>query len=118
MLPFVVTVNPKLVEAPAARVPFQAGLTVITSPEVVGVPFQTAETFWGEGTVTGTVQVVMPEPPAFTVTSPLYPPFQVEVWEYVAVQAPMPSSSPPPSSPPPLDPPSAASTASYAGFLL
>ena len=42
VLPFVVTVKPKLVEAPAAGVPFQAGLTVSTSPEVAGVPFHVA----------------------------------------------------------------------------
>lgn len=61
--PLVWTVNPKVVEAPAARVPFQECLTVITSPAVVGVPFQTAETFWGDATVTGTAHPVMPEPP-------------------------------------------------------
>lgn len=43
-LPFFAAVNPKLVDAPAARGPFQLGRTVITLPLQVGVPFQSEET--------------------------------------------------------------------------
>lgn len=55
-LPFFAAVNPKLVDAPAARGPFQLGRTVITLPLQVGVPFQSEETDCWAGSVTVAVQ--------------------------------------------------------------
>lgn len=114
VLPFVMTVNPNDTEAPAARFPLPLGPMVITLPLLSqdGVPFQVVDTFCGDVTVTGTVQPLIAELPALTVTCPLNRSPQVSVLAYVAVQV----APPVPPSPPP-EPPSAASTAVYAGFL-
>lgn len=70
-LPFLAAVNPKPVEAPAARVPFQLGFTVMTLPSQVGVPFQREETDCWAGRVTVTVQALIGSSPAVMVTWPL-----------------------------------------------
>lgn len=71
MPPF--TVKPKLVDAPAARDPFQVGLTVMTLPlpSQVGEPFHTVTTFCGGVMVTFTLQPVIGALPAVIVTLPL-----------------------------------------------
>jgi hypothetical protein len=58
------TVKPKLVDAPAAREPFQVERTVMTVPFVVGEPFHTETTLCGEAMVTSTLQPVIGELPA------------------------------------------------------
>ena len=67
------TVKPKLVEAPAARLPLPFGFMVMTLPLLsqVGVPFQVAEIFCGEVRVTVVVQALIAVLPAVTVTLPL-----------------------------------------------
>jgi hypothetical protein len=49
VLPFFITVRPKLVDAPAARLPLPSGFIVMTVPLLsqVGVPYQVAEILWG-----------------------------------------------------------------------
>ena len=73
LLPFFMTVKPKLVEAPAARLPLPFGFIVMTLPLLsqLGVPFQVVETFCGEVTVTFTLQALIAELPAVMVTLPL-----------------------------------------------
>ncbi len=53
------TVNPELVDAPAARLPLPFGRIVMTlpPPSQLGLPFQVAETFCGEVTVTVAVHL-------------------------------------------------------------
>lgn len=73
VLPFVMRVKPKDVEAPAARFPFPLAFIVITLPLLSqdGVPFQVVAIFCGDVTVTGTVQPLIAELPAVMVTCPL-----------------------------------------------
>jgi hypothetical protein len=72
-LPFAMTVKPKLVELLAERLPLPFGRMVIALPlsSQVGLPFQVAEIFRGEETVTFTDQLVIGVLPAVTVTWPL-----------------------------------------------
>jgi hypothetical protein len=72
-LPFAMTVKPKLVEAPAARLPLPFGRIVITFPLLsqVGLPFQVVETRCGGLTVTVTIQLLIAPLVAVIVTRPL-----------------------------------------------
>jgi hypothetical protein len=72
-LPFFITVKPKLVDAPAARLPLPLGCMVMTLPLLsqVGEPFQVAMVFCGGVTVTVVDQLLIGELPAVMVTLPL-----------------------------------------------
>lgn len=108
LLPFFMTVKPKLVDAPAARLPLPFGRIVMTLPELsqVGVPFQVEEILCGGVIVTVVVQLVIGELPAVTVTLPLKRSLHSSCLLYVTEQEAVP---PPP--PPDPEPPSAVSTA-------
>ena len=73
-------VKPNEAVAPGARVEFQpTGLTVTTSPLVLGLPFQRAAIDWPEFMVMTTVQELTALLPAVMVTCPLKPLFHCEV---------------------------------------
>ncbi|MEN3306671.1 MAG: hypothetical protein V7603_2873, partial [Micromonosporaceae bacterium] len=72
-----VPVNPNVVEVLAPSVPFQETFfTVTAEPLVVSVPFQSWLMVWPLANVQVTVQPLMAEAPARTVTSPWKPPCQ------------------------------------------
>lgn len=73
LAPFFMTVKPKLVDAPTTKPPLPFGFIVMTFPLLSqpGVPFQVAEIFCGEVTVTVAVQLLIVELPAVMVTLPL-----------------------------------------------
>jgi hypothetical protein len=69
VLPLVAAVNPKVVEAPAPRAPFQPTFFTVTDPELpVAVPFQMLAMLCPLARVISTVQLVMALVPAVTVT--------------------------------------------------
>src|SRR4051794_36607334 len=71
LVPFAVPRNPKVVLAPAARLPFQlAFFTVTFDPLADSVPFHTWLSVWPLAYVHVTVQPVTAAAPAFTTTSP------------------------------------------------
>lgn len=84
-----VPVNPNVVESPAASTPlYETFLTVTAEPLVLSVPFQSWLMAWPLASVHFTVQPLIADAPAFTVTSAWYPPGQELTVRYVAVQAP------------------------------
>ena len=74
--------NPKVVSPPAFSEPFQLSLRTVTDePPPLSSPFQTCVIRWPLASVQLTVQPLMPEVPARTVTSPWKPPGQeLTVW--------------------------------------
>ncbi len=67
--------KPNVVEADADRLPlYEALVTVTLDPLVLRVPFQTWVMVWPLLSVQRTVQPLIAEPPAVTVTSPWKPP--------------------------------------------
>ena len=87
-LPF--AVKPNDVVAPAAREPFQDRFfTVTADPLMVCAPFHSWVMLWPLASVQRTVQAVIAELPALTVTAPWKPPGQEFVIAIVAEQAPV-----------------------------
>jgi hypothetical protein len=73
--PFHEARKPKLVLAPADRLPFQAALRAVTvEPLLVTVAPQAFETVWPLAYVQVTVQFLIAALPAVTLTSPWKPP--------------------------------------------